>query len=230
MTSQTTWIDVTPERVLVSFDFTPPEIRADVYHRIRVEEMTTCWDFISAAESCEPLAWHFRCLGGEELRRLTEPTAMAVRRAHPTDPRSRLEENILSALEHDDLYGWHAWVGCEGEEGLPAFIGRVKDWLAQPIDWSERKEFHRLITNEREAALGLLGTLNWRLLKALGVRIVEAQEMDPQDDRHPAWQFGELVKDEEEANDIARRLGLDLRFRRLREETLVVEGAGHAAR
>lgn len=227
MKSQTTWIDVTPERILVSFDYTAPEIRADVYRRIRPEAMATCWDFISVAESCEPLAWHFRCLGGKELRRLTEPAAVAWRQAHHTDPRAQAEEDIICALEHDDMYGWHAWVGYMGEEGLPAFIDRVKDWLGQPIDWSGRREFDHLVTNEREAALALLGPLNWRLLNALGVRTVEAPEPAPHDERAPAWRFAELVNGLEEANDIARRLGLDLRFRRLREEMHLAQGAGH---
>ncbi len=126
--------------------------------------------------------------------------------AHMAGPQlSPTERLILRALRDDEDDGWQRWIAFSGDTHLEHFKSLVEDWLASDIDWAEEAYFDAGYSGQ-DVAKCLLEDLPMRILKALGVVIVDGE--------YPGstYSAAQLRKSVGAANEVAELLELDIRF------------------
>ena len=168
-----------------------PRINADIFE---FDKYDTVESLISTIERYPPLLYSFQQLASD---RSTELSA-------DDDADSKLQ----SALEDMD-FGWKEWIRYEGEGGMNWFVTYIDEtWLQQSVDWKDVDSFPPHCSGVG-VAKHYFEQLDGKTLDALGIDIIEGE--------HPASTYyaAELKYDVDYANQRARGLGLDFRFKTL---------------
>jgi hypothetical protein len=200
-----TFYSVTAEGMIIVPDIAEPKTRADVFEQVDPRDVHVRRDLISLIKACPPLAKRFRRLSMAYLDKHSESTPFVVKVFTQRGLRSGAQQLIQGALRRDPEEGWQQWIDFSGDAALEGFLQSVRDWLDEDIDWNE-SEYFDVIWNGQAAALSYFEDLPYAILKALGVKIIDG------DVPGSSYRAAELVKDIEEANQIAELLELDLRF------------------
>lgn len=204
-----TTFEITGVRTLVVAGFKEPTIRAEAFDELKPDRVHCADDLVAMIDSCEPLTRHFRWLAWQHLKNHCTSEGFVDRLTKGQGVRSGAEHLILKALREDEEDGWQRWIEYSGDAALADFLAIVHDWLAAPVDWSEREHFNAIATAQ-EAALFYFYRLPQMIRKALGVDIVEG------DCPGSSYEAAELVKDIELANQVAALLELDIVFQQKR--------------
>lgn len=172
-------------------DVEAPKINADLFE---FDYDKTVESLIKTIERCQPLLYAIQQLAQEKQVELSEDDADTC--------------DLKNALLDED-FGWIHWIRSEGENGLDWFINYIDDvWLQQPIDWGFVDYFPNHYSGVA-VAKQYFEELDGDTLDALGVDIIEGE--------HPGSSYyaAELRQDIDHANQVARDMRLDLRFRGL---------------
>ena len=113
---------------------------------------------------------------------------------------------LLTALQNED-FGWKEWIRLEGDNGLNWFRTYIHEtWLQQKINWRDVDYFPKNYSGVAVVKQYFEG-LDDKTLYALGVEIIEGE--------HPGSSYyaAELRHDIDYANQVAREMGLEFRFR-----------------
>lgn len=196
---------VTASGVIVVPGIPEPTTRADVFEQVDLRGIHGRQELITLIESCQPLAAHFRYLSMVYLDEHSQANGFVNNLVAQCGPRSGAQQLILRVLRRDPDGGWREWIRCSGDSALEGFLQRVRDWLAEGIDWSE-SEYFDVVWNGQEAAFAHFDDLPAPILKAIGVRIVDG------DVPGSTYRAAELRKGIDEANQVAELLDLDFRF------------------
>jgi hypothetical protein len=119
------------------------------------------------------------------------------------------DDSELKTVLEDEDFGWKEWIRLEGESGLSWFIDYIDEtWLPKELDWRHVDYFPSHYSGVA-IAKEYFESLDYETLDALGVDIIEGE--------HPGSSYyaAELRQDIDHANQIARDMGLDFRFRGL---------------
>lgn len=179
-----------------------PRLRSDVFG-ISVALLQSPERLVREVDNCDPLRGCFEALASDELddlqRKLEEESEELSRQ-------ERLKLRRLAEVLQDEIKGWSDWVLLEGKAGLPRFREAVERWLAEPINWEEAEWFPKAWGGQG-TALRFFEQMNRALRDEIGVTIVEGD--------HPGSSYfaAELQLPITDANHVAQRLGLPIRFR-----------------
>jgi hypothetical protein len=115
-------------------------------------------------------------------------------------------EEALIAAGVDPDTGWRAWYESASDEARAEVTRSIDAWLDEEPDWSNEWEDLCATGDAQGAAYYYLRTQDWDVLDALSIKIIEGE--------HPGSTYfaAELRIDPDEANAIAERLGLEMRF------------------
>lgn len=219
------YFDVEEYGTIVESGHTEPKIRADVFDDIDLGGMKTVDDLIDQVEYCTPLVSLFQSLASDELDELRDrldeddDARREIDDVEDPDEQHRLRQDLMPSaerarLEHlaqmlgDDNDGWKDWCRSCGPDGLPRLTKIIEDWLADPVDWGEQEWFPRGWSGQGKA-LAFFQSTAAEVADELGVVIVEGE--------HPGSTYfaAELRVDVDDANEVATRLRLPFRFRRV---------------
>jgi hypothetical protein len=161
----------------------PVELRSTNADFYDLEEFKTIEALIEAIEFCPPLLHHFQKLRWEKMNELAET------------------DKLHQALQDDD-FGWRNWITEEGQAGLAWFIDQVEAWLDDPAGKEAAEQFSGVALAKKH-----FERLDYQTLDGLGVQIIEGD--------HPGSSYYAAVlrQDIDYVNQVARSLGLTLRFR-----------------
>ena len=136
-------------------------------------------------ECCGPLSWH-------------------VERYF--DDLVETHEEELIAAGFDPELGWREWYESAGAEARAEVARSIDAWLDEEPDWGNEWEDLYITGDAQGAAYSYLQTQARDVLDALSIKIIEGD--------HPGSSYyaAELHIDPDEANAIAERLGLVMRF------------------
>ena len=176
-----------------------PETRGDIFEDIEPACIKTADQLIAIAE---PGPMWRKLIDLAENRRQEIEWSLDDDLAPGERRRLKKVANLLA--DPDD--GWKEWVRLEGRRSMAGLRKVVVDWLAEPIDWDEHDWFPDDI-GSMGAAKVFFESLDLDALDALGIKIVEGE--------YPGSTYyaAELMGDVEEANVVAGRLGVPVRFR-----------------
>lgn len=176
-----------------------PVTRADIFEDIEPASIKTPADLIAIAAP-GPLRDRLSDLADERRREIE----WSLDDELPPGERRRLKR--IANLLADPDEGWKHWVRLEGRRNMTSLRKIVADWLAEPIDWDEHDWFPDDI-GSMGAAKVFFDSLDFDTLDALGIKIFEGE--------YPGSTYyaAELSGDVEEANVVAARLGVPVRFR-----------------
>jgi len=200
-----TTFSVTAAGVIVVPGIPEPKTRADVFEQVDLRGIHGREELILLIEKCQPLASHFRFLSMVYLDEHSQADGFVDNLVAQRGPRSGAQQLILRVLRRDPDGGWREWIRCSGDSALEGFLQRVRDWLADDIDWSE-SEYFDAVWNGQEAAFAHFDDLPAPILKTIGVRIVDG------DVPGSTYRAAELRKGIDAANQAAELLELDFRF------------------
>jgi hypothetical protein len=165
-----------------------PIINADLFE---LDDHDTVEGLILTIECCQPLLFAIQQLAWEKKVELSEEGTAS---------------ELLTALKDED-FGWKEWIRLEGDNGLNWFRTYIDEtWLRQMINWSYVDYFPKHYSGVAVAKQYFEG-LNDKTLDALGVEIIEGE--------HPGSSYyaAEMRHDIDYANQVAREMGLEFRFR-----------------
>lgn len=195
------YFDVNESQTISVSGYEEPKTWDDVFS-LSTNSLRTPVDVISEINQCEPLVSHFQHLTDGAIEEILEELESDPA---PTPQRRRKLQKTLNSLESDPDYGWQDWITLEGEAGVPRFRDEIKEWLAQPVDYSQSEWFPMNYGSQGEAK-AFFEQLDRKTLHALGVVIIEGE--------HPGSTYfaAELRQDIDDANTVAQQLGLPFRF------------------
>ena len=166
----------------------PPTINADQFD---LDNYDTVEGLILTIECCQPLQFAIQELAWEKKIELSEEETAS---------------ELLTALKDED-FGWKEWIRLEGENGLNWFRTYIDEtWLKQKVNWGYVDYFPKHYSGVA-VAKQYFEVLDDKTLDALGVEIIEGE--------HPGSSYyaAELRQDVDYANQVAREMGLEFRFR-----------------
>ena len=165
-----------------------PKINADLFE---LDDHDTVESLILTIQCCQPLLFAIQELAWEKKVELSEEGTAS---------------ELLTALKDED-FGWKEWIRLEGDNGLNWFRTYIDEtWLQQKVNWGYVDYFPKNYSGVAVAKLYFEG-LDDKTLDALGVEIIEGE--------HPGSSYyaAELRQDVDYANQVAREMGLEFRFR-----------------
>ena len=168
-------------------DVEVPKINADLFE---FDDYQTVDSLIYTIETCQPLLNSIQSLACDKRLEFSEDD----------------DSELKSALEDED-FGWKEWIRLEGESRLSWFISYIDEtWLQEELNWHYVDYFPNHYSGVA-VAKEYFELLKYETLDALGVDIIEGE--------HPGSSYfaAELRQDIDHANQVARDMGLDLRFK-----------------
>ena len=180
--------EVTESGTISDASVIEPVINADLFE---LDDHDTVEGLILTIECCQPLQFSMQELAWEKKVELKENGSASA---------------LLTALQDDD-FGWKEWIRLEGEDGLNWFRTYIDEtWLQQKVNWGYVDYFPKHYSGVAVAKQYFEGLDN-KTLDALGVEIIEGE--------HPGSSYyaAELRQDVNYANQVAREMGVDFRFR-----------------
>ena len=202
--------DVTEYGTLSIADYPDPKVRRDAYYLPNGWDESPA-DLAFAVSSCIPLSWLAADLHREALE-LKYQSACESLRAVIGCPGAVMQIMSHSRKNWADsdcpavLQNWlEKLCPAEFEEALLA----VKDWLNTEPDWTSEYEYFDECADGQHAALNFFRDFDLDSISGIEIDIVEGE--------HPGSTYyaAELTMDPDEANEIALREGVPLRFRRV---------------
>jgi hypothetical protein len=170
-------------------DVEVPEINADLFE---FDDYHTVESLIDTIETCQPLLNSIQSLAWNKRLEFTED-----------------DDSELKTVLEDEDFGWKEWIRLEGESGLGWFISYIDEtWLQEELNWHDVDYFPNHYSGVA-VAKEYFESLDYKTLDALGIDIIEGE--------HPGSTYyaAELRQDIDHANQIARDMELDFRFRGL---------------
>ena len=180
--------EVTESGTISDASVVEPTINADLFE---LDDYDSVNSLILTIECCQPLQFAIQELAWEKRVELNEDGSASA---------------LLTALQDDD-FGWKEWIRLEGKDGLNWFRTYIDEtWMHQQVNWGYVDYFPKHYSGVA-VAKQYFESLDGNVLDALGVEIIEGE--------HPGSSYyaAELRQDVEYANQVARDLGLDFRFR-----------------
>ena len=180
--------EVTESGTISDASVVEPTINADLFE---LDDHDTVEGLILTIECCQPLLFAIQELAWEKKMELHEDSTAS---------------ELLTVLQNED-FGWKEWIRFEGENGLNWFRTFIDEtWLQQKINWRDVDYFPKHYSGVAVAKQYFEG-LDDKTLDALGVEIIEGE--------HPSSSYyaAELRQDVDYANQVAREMGLEFRFR-----------------
>ena len=180
--------EVTESGTISDASVVEPIINADLFE---LDDHDTVEGLILTIECCQPLQFSMQELAWEKKVELKENGSASA---------------LLTALQDDD-FGWKEWIRLEGEDGLNWFRTYIDEtWLQQKVNWGYVDYFPKNYSGVAVAKQYFEG-LDDKTLDVLGVEIIEGE--------HPGSSYyaAELRQDVDYANQVAREMGLEFRFR-----------------
>jgi len=170
-------------------DVEVPKINSDLFE---FDDYHTVENLIYTIETCQPLLNSIQRLAWNKRFEFSEE-----------------DDDELKSVLADEDFGWKEWIRLEGEGGLNWFITYIDEtWLPKELDWRDVDYFPSHYSGVA-IAKEYFESLDYETLDALGVDIIEGE--------HPGSSYyaAELRQDIDHANQVAREMGLDFRFRGL---------------
>jgi hypothetical protein len=193
--------DVEENGALSIPDFGNPKVRADLYF-VSTRHIKSASDLASEAGSCQPLVWRLQ-QDYEEFRndlveRLNDESL-------PSAERKQLQLELARWVEEPEE-GVIDWLKTLDVNAVENFRRKIDDWLAEEPDWAFEEDYFEECPDGRSAAMKYFQEQSLDDLHLLGVVIVEG------DCPGSSYYAAELRKDIYEANLVAQRAGIPIRF------------------
>lgn len=182
-------------------NFAEPQTRAEAF-RISVDDLDDPVELINFAQGTS-LEWRFAAAYAShygELQRVIETAeSSAVRR--------RLKKH-LAKLPEDPEEGWMDWLESEPKIAEPKLRVALEEYFNEPPDWGNEYDWIDDQASAQGAAYQYFMREDHDLLEQLGVVVIEGD--------HPGSSYfaAELRVPIEEANALAKKAGIPIRFKR----------------
>ena len=200
--------DVTEYGTLSVADYPDPKVRRDAY------DLFTGWDenpsdLALAVGSCIPLSWLAADLHREalETRYQSAHDSLLELIGCPGAVMKIMANTRKNWGDSDCPVVIQEWLENLGPEEFEDAVATVKDWLDTEPDWSSEYEYFDSWADGQRAALNFFRDIDLDSLSGINIEIIEGE--------HPGSTYyaAELVMHPDEANAIALREGIPLRFR-----------------
>ena len=200
--------DVTEYGTLSVANYPDPKVRGDAY------DLPLGWDenpsdLALAVNTCIPLSWFAADLHGEALETKYQSAhdSLLALIGCPGAVMKIMANTRKNWGDSDCPIVVQDWLENLGPTDFENVVVAVKDWLDTEPDWTCEYEYFDDWADGQRAALNFFRDIDLDSLSGINVDIVEGE--------HPGSTYyaAELVMDPEEANVIALREGIPLRFR-----------------
>ena len=174
---------------------------ADAFPAIDPRLLNTAEDVVRAGEDAPPLATRFEPLLSDEV----DSQKSLADESGPGSAQGKTARRRLRHLQNLEREGWQSWVRDKGADGLQLLRQTTADWLSTQLRWSDF-EWLPYDCGPQGQALSEFEALPREALDELGIKLVYG------DRPGSSYYAAELPTDIDEANAVAERLGLDIRF------------------
>ena len=204
------FFDVTDYGTLSVADYPEPKYRHDVYD-INSDWQESPSTLALAASSCIPLSWFAADLHREalEIKYQSAHDSLYALIGCPSAVIKIMSNARKNWGDSDCPEVVQAWLEELNPADFEDAVVEVKGWLDAEPNWSYEYEYFDDCANGQSAALSFFRTIDHDSISGIEIEIVEGE--------HPGSTYyaAELVMDADEANAIAIRDGIPLRFRRV---------------
>jgi hypothetical protein len=202
--------DVTKYGTLSIADYPEPKVRSDVYNLPHGWDESRS-DLALAVSTCMPLSWFAADLHRESLE-------IKYQSAHDSLLKLIGCPGAVMKIMSNTRKNWgdsdcpevvQEWLEKLNPTDFEDTVVAVKGWLDAEPNWSYECEYFDDCADGQSAALSFFRTIDHDSILGIEIEIVEGE--------HPGSTYyaAELVIDPDEANAIAVRDGIPLRFRRV---------------
>ncbi|CAM8647898.1 hypothetical protein MCEGEM3_02725 [Oxalobacteraceae bacterium] len=200
--------DVTEYGTLSVADYPDPKVRRDAY------DLAPGWDenpsdLALAVNTCIPLSWLAADLHREALETKYQSArdSLLALIGCPGAVMKIMANTRKNWGDSDCPIVVQDWLENLGQADFEGAVTAVKDWLDTELDWTSEYEYFDDWADGQRAALNFFRDIDLDSLSGIKIDIVEGE--------HPGSTYyaAELTMDPDEANAIALREAIPLRFR-----------------
>lgn len=201
-----TFFDVDGSGTLSLVNYSRPVKRYDYYESVNDWWAESPDSSLEAMRQCQPLSWAIYEIYSEQRESLVdEISELEADDATPDSVISVLHEKLKAMPENPDE-GVPAWLENMGtKEFKKRIVPEIQNWFDSAPDWLNESEYLSAFSAV-SAAFDFFQYLENDVLEKVGIVIVEGE--------HPGSSYyaAELTIECDEANQIAKGLGLSFRF------------------
>ncbi len=202
--------DVTEYGTLSIADYPEPKVRSDVYNLPHGWDESPS-DLALAVSTCMPLSWFAADLHREalEIKYQSAHDSLLELIGCPSAVIKIMSNARKNWGDSDCPEVVQEWLEKLNPTDFEDTVVVVKAWLDAEPNWSYEYEYFDDSANGQSAALSFFRTIDYDSISGIEIDIVEGE--------HPGSTYyaAELNMDPDEANEIALREGIPLRFRRV---------------
>ncbi len=202
--------DVTEYGTLSVADYPEPKLRSDVYN-INSDWNESPAALALAANSCIPLSWFAADLYRDAVEEKLDSISDGLRELIdcPSATQKIISDIRKNCNDSDCPVVVQDWLGNLEQTEFESVVQEIEGWLAAEPDWTfEYDYFDEWATGQR-AALNFFRNLDLDSISGINIDIIEGEHSGS------TYYAAELAMDFDEANVIAERKGIPLRFRRV---------------
>ena len=202
--------DVTEYGTLSVADYPEPKLRSDVYN-INSDWNESPAALALAADRCIPLSWFAADLHRDAVGDKLDSISGALRELIdcPSATQKIMFDIRKSYGDSDCPVVVQEWLGNLEQTEFESVVQEIEGWLAAEPDWTFEYDYFDDWATGQRAALNFFRDLDLDSISGINIEIIEGE--------HPGSTYyaAELTMDPEEANAIAEREAIPLRFRRV---------------